>query len=182
MQPPLQHWHSAPYETLEGYRLEVDAKRMKTEQHGPAPFDVKADFSCMDPLTELQVCPMPSMVCLDSYPVSEICTPVVGSLLFGLILHGKIIWICTFCCERHGMRVQNAYLGGYDIGLPQDFTSQGDLLNDLLKQRQFQSSPNLQEGSVFAVEDSPDVLQQGTGEHAARAFALLPLLPCLFSC
>lgn len=72
LRSPLQHWHSAPYETLEGYRMELDAKRMKKDMQPPATFDVKADFSCLDPLTELQVslqqllfhCALPSQMFL----------------------------------------------------------------------------------------------------------------------
>lgn len=66
---------------------------------------------------------------------------------------------------------QNAFLGGYDIGLPQDFSSQADMLNDLLRQRQFQSSPNLQSAPKFGVEQSPDMLQQGTGTRSPFPFS-----------
>lgn len=59
--------------------------------------------------------------------------------------------------------VQNAFLGDYDISLPQEFSSQADMLNDLLRQRQFQSSPNLQTAPKFGAEESPDMMQQGTG-------------------
>ncbi|KAK9908303.1 hypothetical protein WJX75_005720 [Coccomyxa subellipsoidea] len=119
LRPPLQHWHSAPYNTLEGYRLEVDATRMG-ETCAAEPFDAKLDYSRMDPLSQLQ----------------------------------------------------NAFLGGYDIGLPQDFSSQADMLNDLLRQRQFQSSPNLQSAPKFGVEQSPDMLQQGTGADAPGSDSL----------
>lgn len=75
--------------------------------------------------------------------------------------------------------MQNAYLGGYDIGLPPDFSSQADILNDLVRQRQFQSSPNLQDTPAFGAEDSPDVLQQGTGtiqlNHNPTSMLLLGL-------
>lgn len=54
LRPPLQHWHSAPYNTLEGYRLEVDATRMG-ETCAAEPFDAKLDYSRMDPLSQLQV-------------------------------------------------------------------------------------------------------------------------------
>lgn len=54
LRPPLQHWHSAPYSTLEGYRLEVDATRMK-DACAAEPSDAKTDFTSMDPLSQLQV-------------------------------------------------------------------------------------------------------------------------------
>jgi hypothetical protein len=51
---PLQHWHSAPYATLEGYRLECDAQRMMASgaTHGYAP--VKGELGQCDPLSQLQ--------------------------------------------------------------------------------------------------------------------------------
>jgi len=67
--------------------------------------------------------------------------------------------------------VQSDFLGGYDIGLPQEFSSQADLLNDLLRQRQFQSSPNLQHAPKFGAEESPDILHQGTGSSSHNAMA-----------
>lgn len=71
--------------------------------------------------------------------------------------------------------VQSDFLGGYDIGLPQEFSSQADLLNDLLRQRQFQSSPNLQSAPKFGAEESPDILRQGTGSspHNAMVYPLI---------
>ncbi len=63
--------------------------------------------------------------------------------------------------------VQNAFLGDYDISLPQEFSSQADMLNDLLRQRQFQSSPNLQTGPKFGAEESPNMMQQMTGTTSA---------------
>ncbi|EIE21590.1 hypothetical protein COCSUDRAFT_66962 [Coccomyxa subellipsoidea C-169] len=119
LRPPLQHWHSAPFNTLEGYRLEVDATRMG-ETCTAEPFDPKTDYSRMDPLSQLQ----------------------------------------------------NAFLGGYDIGLTQEFSSQADMLNDLLRQRQFQSSPNMHAVPKFGAEDSPDMLQQGTGAEAPGSDSL----------
>ncbi|CAL8469435.1 g8976 [Coccomyxa elongata] len=119
LRPPLQHWHSAPYSTLEGYRLEVDATRMK-DSCNPEPFDAKTDFARMDPLSQLQ----------------------------------------------------NAFLGDYDISLPQEFSSQADMLNDLLRQRQFQSSPNLQTAPKFGAEESPNMMQQGTGAVAPGSDSL----------
>lgn len=51
---PLQHWHSAPYATLEGYRLECDAQRMMATgaTHGYA--SIKGELGQCDPLSQLQ--------------------------------------------------------------------------------------------------------------------------------
>ncbi|BDA44827.1 probable transcription factor VIP1 at C-terminar half [Coccomyxa sp. Obi] len=69
-------------------------------------------------------------------------------------------------------QLQNAFLGDYDISLPQEFSSQADMLNDLLRQRQFQSSPNLQTAPKFGTEESPDMMQQGTGADAPGSDSL----------
>ena len=81
------------------------------------------------------------------------------------------------CCMAPA---QSAFLGGCDIGLPQDFSaSQADLLNDLLRQRQFQGSPGLDPAGYApgGSEGSPeDVHRQKTG---VRGVTQLCMQACL---
>ena len=53
---PLRHWHSAPYATLEGYRLECDAQRMMVSAGTDGFSAAKAELGPCDPLAQLQVC------------------------------------------------------------------------------------------------------------------------------
>ena len=165
LKPPLQHWHSAPYSTLEGYRLEVDAARMK-DSCDTEPFDAKTDFGRMDPLSQLQVSISQS---IPIKPSSCSNTVVIAFMLASKCLEVERKRKAT---DVELGTVQNAFLGDYDISLPQEFSSQADMLNDLLRQRQFQSSPDLRTAPKFGAEESPNMMQQGTGTASAAHFGL----------
>ena len=68
---PLRHWHSAPYATLEGYRLECDALRMMASTGADGFSAAKGELGQCDPLTQLQVCSTTLISCHPTLAVAS---------------------------------------------------------------------------------------------------------------